>query len=124
VASEIYVSDRDPGAIRATQSNARRAEVDRYVTMRCATLDALPPPGRPGWVISNLPYGQRVGRDADIERFYAQIGHILRDRWVGWRVAFVATATTDPALIHRGLRKSMKFKNGGIPVAVWTGEIG
>jgi 23S rRNA G2445 N2-methylase RlmL len=59
----IVAADRDAGAVRITAENAARAGVTELLTVKRASLAeslaALPAP--PGWLVTNPPYGARVG---------------------------------------------------------------
>jgi 23S rRNA G2445 N2-methylase RlmL len=41
-------------------------------------------------VVTNPPYGVRVGDAARVRDLWAQLGHVLRARAVGWRVALLS----------------------------------
>lgn len=121
----IAGSDRDAGAIEAARANAERAGVAADVELSVLSLSAAEFPAEPrGWVVTNPPYGVRVG-DADrVRDLWAQLGHVLRGRARGWRVALLSP---DPAL-ERQLRIPLtvvaQTSNGGIPVRLVVGEVG
>jgi putative N6-adenine-specific DNA methylase len=116
--------DRDAGAIAAAVSNAERAGVAADVGFAVQALSAAEfPPGGAGWVVTNPPYGVRVG-DADrVRDLWAQLGHVLKQRAPGWRLALLSP---DPAL-ERQLRIPMRVvaqtSNGGIPVRLVVGDV-
>ena len=120
----IYGSDRDAGAIRASEANGIRGGVDGHVEWVVAPISELRPrPGPPGWVITNPPYGRRVGRPSDVRNLYARFGQVLRASFVGWQVGVLSA---DRALAgHMGLDLSpvLRFQNGGIPVELLTGGV-
>ena len=121
----IVCSDRDAGAIEAARANAERAGVAADIDFSVRSLSAAEfPTEARGWVVSNPPYGVRVG-DADrVRDLWAQLGHVLRERARGWRVALLSP---DPAL-ERQLRIPLSVvaqtTNGGIPVRLVVGEVG
>lgn len=123
--ARIVGSDRDAGAIDAALANAERAGVAEDVAFSVRSLSAAEfPPAARGWVVSNPPYGVRVG-DADrVRDLWAQLGHVLREKARGWRVALLSP---DPAL-ERQLRIPLSVvaqtSNGGIPVRLVVGEVG
>ncbi len=83
-------ADRDAGACAATTANAGRAGVG--VDVRHQPLSALsPPPGPPGWLVANPPWGTRTGPGAhgDLRDLYATLGRLARDRLPGWGVALL-----------------------------------
>lgn len=119
----IIGADRDAGAITAAVSNAARAGVTGDIELRQHPISALElPPGR-GWIVSNPPYGVRVGDSAPLRNLYAQLGRMLRDRAPGWTLAML---TADRALDRQvGVAFSDVFRttNGGIPVRLVRGNI-
>ena len=123
----FYGSDRDAGATAMSEANAARAGVDSYVTFETAPISALSPPEGPkGLVICNPPYGTRLGDPRSLVPLYRAFGQVLRERFGGWRAAFIATApdlareTGLPFLPmrapvpHGGLRVSL-FQTGPLP---------
>lgn len=123
VSAPILAADRDPGAVKATRSNASRARVDRMVDIRHCDFAELEPPRDPGLVVANLPYGDRVGDRSRIVGFYRQIGGILRERWQGWRVALLVPGPRYAGAFGVPLDVAASFSNGGIDVCVVVGEV-
>ena len=119
----IKGSDRDAGAIEAAISNADRAGVLNDVELSEQPISALEPTVRPGFVISNPPYGVRVGERDRLRNLYAQLGNVLRAKCPGWRFALLSA---DPVL-ERQLRLRadpiLRTSNGGIKVRVIAGEV-
>jgi putative N6-adenine-specific DNA methylase len=112
----IFGSDRDAGAVTAARANAARAGVGMDVTFAEAPLSALAPPAGPGFLVSNPPYGVRVGEEARLRDLYATLGKLVARRLDGWTVALL---TANPRLDHAtGLdwREALRTSNGGIPV--------
>lgn len=117
-------SDRDAGAIAAAVANAERAGVASDVAFAVRALSAAEFPGERGWVVTNPPYGVRVGDADQVRDLWAQLGHVLRERARGWRVAILSP---DPALerqLRIPLRAVAHASNGGIPVRLMVGEVG
>ncbi|HHW77951.1 MAG TPA: bifunctional 23S rRNA (guanine(2069)-N(7))-methyltransferase RlmK/23S rRNA (guanine(2445)-N(2))-methyltransferase RlmL [Xanthomonadaceae bacterium] len=84
----ILASDRDPKAVRAALVNAGRAGVADRIRIECRELAAVgPPPGSPGLLIANPPYGERLGGQDEWGTLYAQLGDLLKTRFAGWRAA-------------------------------------
>jgi putative N6-adenine-specific DNA methylase len=125
----IVGSDRDAGAVDAARANAERAGVSHLVRFeRAAVSDVGPPtwadgPGGPGWVLTNPPYGARVG-GPDLRDLYARLGQVLGARFAGWRVGLLVA---DPVLAgHAGVRAEelLRTSNGGIPVRLLADHVG
>lgn len=118
VATPILAADRDPGAVRATTGNAQRAKVGDKLKILTSALEELDPPSAKGLLIANLPYGQRVAEGGDIDGMYARWGHVLRERWSGWRCAFLAADPRKLGRLDRRIEIVLRFENGGTPVVV------
>ena len=119
----ILGADRDAGAISAAAANAARAGVSADVELRAQSISALALPPSPGWVLSNPPYGVRLGETAPLRNLYAQLGKMMRDRGAGWTLALL---TADRALERQvgvALHETFRTSNGGIPVRLVQGII-
>ncbi len=111
-ALHFFGSDRDAGAIRMSRANAERAGVaDFTVFQNHAVSNVTPPPGPPGLVIVNPPYGTRIGGKTPPVALYAELGKTLLTRFSGWRVGLI---TTDAALARS---TGLPFKPPGRPVS-------
>ena len=124
--SAVLGSDRDRGAILAAAANAQRAGVGADVDfVERAVSDGAPPPsaaGAAGWVLSNPPYGSRLG-GGDLRNLYARFGQVLRRSFPGWQVGLLVA---DPGLArHTGLDLEERFStsNGGLGVRFLTGRV-
>jgi putative N6-adenine-specific DNA methylase len=120
----IIGSDRDAGAIRTAEENAARAGVAGQVRFDRRAVSAIEPPAGPGFVVTNPPYGRRLGDKKDLRDLYARLGDVLRERCAGWRVAILCD---DVALLRQtglDLDASLAFSHGGLKVRVGRGGIG
>lgn len=120
----IAGSDRDEGAIRAAASNAERAGVQGDLTLAVETLSAAAfPEAERGWVVTNPPYGVRVGEADRVRNLWARLGQVLRDRAVGWRVALLSPDASLERQLGIPVRAVAQTSNGGIPVRLVVGEV-
>ena len=113
-------SDRDAGAITASQANAARAGVSHLTHFEKKTVSEItPPPGPPGLVVCNPPYGTRIGEEKKLQALYAALGTSLRERFKGWRVGVITSnerlaraaglpfGKPSAPILHGGLRISL-----------------
>ena len=117
----IRGSDRDAGAIHAAERNAERAGVAdtiqfsaQAVSGSIAELEDVAK--GTGWILTNPPYGVRMGETDDLRNLYARLGTELRGKQ-GWRAGIL---TSDAALIRQtrlSLVPRFSTRNGGIPVS-------
>ncbi|MEL6585575.1 MAG: class I SAM-dependent RNA methyltransferase [Pseudomonadota bacterium] len=88
----FHGSDRDAGAFAAARANAERAGIaDLCDFQKRAVSDIVPPPGPPGLVIANPPYGARIGQKKPLYALYGALGAALAARFAGWRVGVITT---------------------------------
>jgi 23S rRNA (guanine2445-N2)-methyltransferase / 23S rRNA (guanine2069-N7)-methyltransferase len=85
--------DEDPEAIELARANAERAGVStsvRFSVSRCADVKR-PGKARSGVVVTNPPYGERLGGKPAAREAYTELGELLRAQFVGWRASIIAT---------------------------------
>jgi putative N6-adenine-specific DNA methylase len=119
----IAGSDRDAGAIRAAEGNAARAAVAGAVRFERRAVSSLAPPEGVGFVVTNPPYGRRLGEGRELRDLYARFGDVLRARCRGWRVALLCSDLRLIAATRLGLETSLSFVNGGLRVHVARGVV-
>jgi putative N6-adenine-specific DNA methylase len=123
---KIRGSDRDAGAIQAATRNAERAGVAdtiqfsvEAVSQALGELEDLAT--GTGWILTNPPYGIRLGESDDLRNLYARFGTALKAKR-GWRAGIL---TSDSALIRQTrlpLLPRINTRNGGIPVSFLASE--
>jgi putative N6-adenine-specific DNA methylase len=118
----IVGSDRDEGAVAATLANAASAGVSDAIVVERRAASDLELPATPGWIITNPPYGSRVG-GPDVRDLYDRFGAVLRERAAGWHVAMLASRDTPVSRLHLPVVPTLETSNGGIHVAVHTGVV-
>lgn len=111
----ISASDRDAGAIAAARANAQRAGVDAAIDFSVRPLAACGPNADRGLVLTNPPYGLRVGRARTLRDLYAHIGHVLKDRFCAWRAGLLCPPELRAAT-GLELRPVLRTRTGGLAV--------
>ncbi len=126
----IAGSDASRTAIESVRGNLERAGIARHVRVRVQELrDIEAPWPEGGLVLTNPPYGARLGEAGELGPLYELLGDILKRRFPGW-TAWIFSG--NPALAKRiGLRTSsrhvlhngpiecrlLEFQIAGAPVA-------
>lgn len=119
----IQASDRDAGAVRIAQENARRAGVEDAIAFTCQAVSAIQPPQEQGWIVTNPPYGVRLSAGKDLRNLYSQIGNMLRARCRGWQVAILCSDAVLLAHVGFHLDTSFSTINGGVSVRLGRGSV-
>jgi 23S rRNA (guanine2445-N2)-methyltransferase / 23S rRNA (guanine2069-N7)-methyltransferase len=107
--------DVDADAVRMTIANGGHAGVSDWLHVEKRALGELvPPKGEAGLIVTNPPYGERIGAESGLPALYSELGRILRDRFRGWQAAIL---TGNPPLARNlGIyaKRTHRFFNGTI----------
>jgi 23S rRNA (guanine2445-N2)-methyltransferase / 23S rRNA (guanine2069-N7)-methyltransferase len=69
---------------------------------------AGPPPRGTGWIVTNPPYGERIGNRADARAIMRELKARLNADFTGWSLAALTTGRADGT--------ALETRNGGIPI--------
>jgi putative N6-adenine-specific DNA methylase len=116
-------SDRDDGAVRSARTNAERAGVLEDIDFRTRPISAIDLPRDAGFIITNPPYGIRVGNRGPLRNLYAQLGKVLRNKANGYTVGLLSADRTLESRLGIPLKEVFRTRNGGIPVRFVKGKI-
>jgi putative N6-adenine-specific DNA methylase len=116
----IIGTDRDEGAIRAAGENAERARVREDLELVVSAVSEASVDAGAGWIVTNPPYGVRVGTSRELRNLYARFGTVLRERFAGWRLAFLSADHALESQMRMELETLFRTTNGGIPVRCMT----
>jgi len=114
----IVGSDRDAGAIEAARANAERAGVTADIDFSIRSVSAVELPEPAGLIVSNPPYGERVGEADRLRNLYSSIGKIVRSS--GYGLALLSADHRLEGQIGLDLTEVFRTSNGGIPVRLVT----
>ncbi|MGL4319125.1 MAG: bifunctional 23S rRNA (guanine(2069)-N(7))-methyltransferase RlmK/23S rRNA (guanine(2445)-N(2))-methyltransferase RlmL [Pseudomonas sp.] len=110
--------EADPRLIQPARNNIERAGLSEWVKLyqgELATFEPRPDKNQTGLIVSNPPYGERLGDEASLLYLYQNLGERLRQSCLNWEAAVFTGA---PELGKRmGLRshKQYAFWNGALP---------
>ena len=117
----IWGSDADADAVRMSLANGEQAGVADWLHVEKRSLgEIVHPPaaagglGDTGLIVTNPPYGERIGAESGLPALYSELGGVLRDRFQGWQAAIL---TGNPPLARNlGIyaKRTHRFFNGTI----------
>lgn len=115
VSGRILGFDRDPEAVRAAINNTGHAGLEELINVRESGLENLDETFQgKGLLITNPPYGERLGDAAQIEGLYATLGRVMRDQFGGWRAAILTGNPPLAKAINIHARRTHTLFNGAI----------
>ncbi len=82
---DLRGSDRNPMAVENTQWNLDRAGLTKEVRVTAGELsDAQPDSRNAGILVTNPPFGERMGEESESIETYRLLGDVMRRRFLGW----------------------------------------
>ena len=126
VPRRFAAGDVDPQALRALRINCKTLNASSRIEIfqrDCREFNSDGTMGSRGLLLSNLPFGKRVGVAGGTEVFFREFGNALKKNCTGWSFGFLVA---DPLFgKHSGLEctAELEFSNGGIGVRFVTGHI-
>ena len=111
----VHASDIEQKYVDMARKSALDARVERYISFSCARFQDLEPPAERGLLVTNLPYGERIGGDGDLARLYEEVGDTLKKKFTGWRAAILAAGDSPYKAIGLKPARTIPLMNGSIP---------
>lgn len=116
----IRGSDMSAAALRAAESNARRAGVADDIEWTVSSMRDAPVPAGTGVLVTNPPYGVRVTTDYRTRALYSEFGEFVRERLKGWGVVMLSPDEALERATQLRFHMIAQTRNGGIPVRLVT----
>jgi putative N6-adenine-specific DNA methylase len=103
----LFGSDRHNGELRAARQNLQEAGFADRVQLKQADILHLAAPAEAGVLVTNPPYGVRIGEQDRLVEWYPLLGDALKRSFAGWSCYFLSA---DPRLAKRiGLSASRRI---------------
>lgn len=118
--------DTDEGVLEVARANAERAGVGtcvRFAASRSADV-RRPAKAKRGVVITNPPYGERLGGKVAARAAYTELGVLLQEQFQGWRASIISV---DDALFSATALipdSSRSVKQGPMDARIVGAEVG
>lgn len=105
--------DIERKAIEAAKANAEEAGVSDDMELLRMDMKKFEPDSRYGVVISNLPYGKRVGTDPEIEAIYKRLAYLMRAHPT-WSFFLITSDKDLEKALNISADRRRKLYNGNI----------
>jgi 23S rRNA (guanine2445-N2)-methyltransferase / 23S rRNA (guanine2069-N7)-methyltransferase len=107
--------DRDATAVRAALENVERAKLRGMVHVERRELHQLTNEiGPTGLIVTNPPYGERIGDQEQLQALYATLGEKLREHFEGWKAAVFTGNPPLAKALGINARRTHTLYNGKI----------
>src|SRR6185295_17166016 len=117
--------DSDAAAIHAAIENSERARLRGFVHFERRELEQLVKESdtATGLLVTNPPYGERIGDEERLQALYATLGQKLREQFQGWRAAVLTGNPPLAKAIGIYSKRSHTLFNGRIECRLLRFEI-
>jgi putative N6-adenine-specific DNA methylase len=110
----IYGSDLSGDALKAARANFKAAGLANVVSLKRANVLEIAAPAKEGIIVTNPPYGVRLGEQQQLAAFYPKLGDVLKKKFCGWRVYLFSADMRLPKLIRLAASKRIPLFNGAL----------
>lgn len=117
----ILASDINPQAVGLARTCAQNAGVAHLIDIELRDYRELSSDLEGGWVISNPPYGERVGEKADAERIQRDLPDVL-SRLPTWSFGLLLGGDSFEQIIGRSASRRRKLYNAKIRCTLYQFE--
>jgi putative N6-adenine-specific DNA methylase len=110
----IYGSDLSGDALRAARANLTACGLGKVVSLERADVLEISAPAKEGIIVTNPPYGVRLGEQQALAEFYPKLGNVLKKNFSGWRAYLLSADMRLPRLIRLAASKRTPLYNGAL----------
>jgi putative N6-adenine-specific DNA methylase len=111
-ATPIFGSDLFGDALKLARENLAAAGLADAVILKQANVLEISAPAAGGVLVTNPPYGVRLGEQEKLAAFYPQLGNALKKKFAGWRACLFTADLRLPKLIGLSPSKRTPLYNG------------
>ena len=110
----IYGTDLAADVLKAARANLMAAGLEKVVSLKRADVLETAAPAQGGIIVTNPPYGIRLGEQQAMAEFYPKLGDVLKKQFSGWRAYLLSADMRLPKLIHLAASKRTPLFNGAL----------
>jgi len=120
---EIFGSDKYGYAITDARANLAANGLLDCVHVKQVSLLDVSAPASHGVLVTNPPYGERLGQVDDLAELYPKIGDLLKQKFAGWRAYFFTGDPQLPKLVRLSASKRTPLFNGKLECRLFEYKI-
>jgi putative N6-adenine-specific DNA methylase len=119
----IYGSDLYGNALGTVRANLAAAGLEGTVQLKQANILEISAPAGQGILVTNPPYGERVGESEALAAFYPRLGNVLKNKFSGWNCYIFSGDMRLPKLIRLNASKRTPLYNGALECRLFEYKI-
>lgn len=115
--TKIYGYDSNSKVIAMAQRNATIASVQNHIEFAVRKINdcVSPSAAASGLIVTNPPYGERLGIESELVFLYRDFGNMLKEQFKNWTVAVLAGNPELCKEMRMRSHKEYQFFNGALP---------
>ena len=110
----IFGRDLFGSSLDDARANIVAAGLEGVVELKQGNVLEVPAPAATGVMVTNPPYGVRIGEQSELAAFYPRLGDWLKRRCTGWRVYILSADMALPKLIRLHASRRTPLFNGAL----------
>lgn len=119
----IFGADLYGEQLKLTRTNLAAVGLQEAVSLKQANVLELPAPARSGIIVTNPPYGVRVGDQRELAAFYPKLGDALKTKYAGWSAWIFTGDLRLPKLIGLKPARRIPLYNGALECRLYGFEL-
>lgn len=119
----IYGSDMYGNALKTAQENIEAAGLADVIELNQANVLEISAPATSGVLVTNPPYGERIGEADALQEFYPALGNVLKKQFSDWRAYILSADMNLPKLIRLQASKRTPVFNGALDCRLFEYKI-
>jgi len=119
----IFGSDLYGDALKLARVNLAAAGFADMASLKQANMLEISAPAAEGVLVTNPPYGVRLGEQDELASFYPQIGDALKKKFAGWRAYLFTADLRLPKLIGLSPSRRTPLYNGALECRLYEFRI-
>ena len=120
---DIFGSDKYGDVVKIARTNLAKAGLENVVQLKQVDALEMSAPAAGGVLVTNPPYGVRIGDEEELAADYPRLGDILKKQFSGWRAYLFSADPQLPKLIRLSASKRAPLFNGPLECRLYEYKI-
>lgn len=120
---KIVASDVSSAMMKSALINAQKAKVDDIVRFQKGDFATMQAPAENGILVTNPPYGERLGELDEIRTQYPKWGSTLKKQFTSWTAGMISADREFPSLLRLQAKRKIPVYNGKLDCRLYLFDI-
>jgi putative N6-adenine-specific DNA methylase len=121
--STIFGSDMYGDQLKIARENLVANGLGDCVHLKQANILEVSAPSESGVLVTNPPYGDRIGDAEALKEMYPKLGDLLKQKFAGWRAYFFTGDTNLPKGVRLSTSRKTPLFNGKIECRLYEYKV-